>query len=942
MRNTIDLNKKGISSALAAVLIATISITLVGTSYFFSKGVIEKGIAETFEVIDIFGNRVIVRNTGTQPISEFKTLIDGNEVENEIENPPIQPKSLGTINVSLEGISPGRHQLTLISKSMSQTWTWDFEYVVTTPTAPQPSLQQASIEAIVGTEQGEAEIGKPVKWTSNISFNNPSEIDIINYKSSVLLPKDAINIVIKDPDRQILAKNTNSWAVSVSERSNMSYSIEFETPAPYKEESVIDTVGLRKRIKVNSDASLHYENVRVSTEVSENAANQRLYLVKDDTRIDVTNNPSYNVSFVDIDGNGIIDRIEWVVPELSEIIFETQGETPWLNVTLLTPVTYLCNETYPCDWDQYSEQWINASVECIDGYCGEVTAYARYNNSGTSMTMISTTVDDQPFYVTYPTTGDPDNSWYNVTSNDPAYIPPTRYRSSMVYDSKNDRIIMFGGGQRSVGGQLNDTWVFNYSDEKWYNVTKEGSPPIRYKHAMTYDSKNDRTILFGGDDVKGVEQNDTWVFNYTDLKWYNVTPDGSPPPRFYPTMVYDSGNDATILFGGTPDGYTMFNDTWVFNYSDEIGWKWYNITPDKSPRGREMYYMSYDSDNKATILFGGYIYPDVEPQDYLNDTWVLNYSNEDGWKWYEIISDDSPVDSPSERYGHTMAYDSESKLTILFGGYGDVTNHNDTWVFNYTDQKWYNVTTTGPSVRRWHSMAYDSKHDRTILFGGYYNSQDTNRSDTWVLNYTFGGVGNPLSCGSLSSGDSCQLNWTVKVTGSPGEVYRLDVNFSSNLPNVDNNDTSDAYIRISYLPLRFEIKLPGKTPVSSSGTESGNPTTPIEFNASSKTETVEPCVWDTFCSLRQTSLIPIFNFTNTGNVAEQWNISYTGTLPSDADLYGNTIYDYLTAIQITPSGWIPNNNIQPGGYQEVWLWADFVDAPPDFVEVTINHTSMPA
>jgi len=619
----------------------------------------------------------------------------------------------------------------------------------------------------------------------------------------------------------------------------------------------------------------------------------------------------------------------------------------WLDVTLLTPDPSVCIETYPCDWDQDSEQWINASVECKDGNCGEISALAMYNDSLTNTVEIPTSETD-PFYIIYPITGDPDNDWYNVTPDSP-YTPPARSKAAMAYDSKHDRTILYGGAFEATKGQQNDTWIFNYTDQKWYNVTSampiDERPPSRYKHAMAYDSNHDRTILFGGDDVKGVEQNDTWIFNYTDFKWYNVTPDGSPPPRFYPTMVYDSGNDAVVMFGGTPDGSSMFNDTWVLNYSDEIGWEWYNITPDKSPRAREEHYMSYDSDNKATILFGGYIYPDVEPQDYLNDTWVLNYSDEDGWKWYEIISDDSPVDSPSERYGHTMVYDSESKLTILFGGYGSYpggyTNYNDTWVFNYTDQKWYNVTTTGPSVRRWHSMAYDSKHDRTILYGGYYSAQDANRSDTWILNYTFGGVGNPLSCDSLSSGDSCQLNWTVKVTGFPGEVYRLDVNFSSNLPNVDNNDTSDAYIRISYPPLRFEIKLPGKIPVSSSGTEPGNPTTPIEFNASSKTETVEPCVWDTFCSLRQTSLIPIFNFTNTGNVAEQWNISYTGTLPSGATLYGNTIYDYLTATQITPSGWIPNNNIQPGGYQEVWLWAEFVDAPPDFVEVTINHTSMP-
>jgi hypothetical protein len=112
---------KGISSAAAAVIVATITITLVGTTYFFTQSLMGGATAETFEIIDMFENRVIVRSTGTEPIEEFKSLLDGNEVSNYIESPPIQPGKVGTVVLDTD-IEQGRHMLTLISQSMSQTW----------------------------------------------------------------------------------------------------------------------------------------------------------------------------------------------------------------------------------------------------------------------------------------------------------------------------------------------------------------------------------------------------------------------------------------------------------------------------------------------------------------------------------------------------------------------------------------------------------------------------------------------------------------------------------------------------------------------------------------------------------------------------------------------------------------------------------------------------
>jgi hypothetical protein len=123
---------KAISSTVAAFIIATISVTLVGTTYFFSQGLLKGTTAETFEVVDVFSNMIIVRNAGTQPINNFTVLVDGKEINNQIKEPPIEPGKIGTVVLDLKDVPSGRHELVVMSKSMSTRWTWEFQYVSTT------------------------------------------------------------------------------------------------------------------------------------------------------------------------------------------------------------------------------------------------------------------------------------------------------------------------------------------------------------------------------------------------------------------------------------------------------------------------------------------------------------------------------------------------------------------------------------------------------------------------------------------------------------------------------------------------------------------------------------------------------------------------------------------------------------------------------------------
>ena len=127
-----------------------------------------------------------------------------------------------------------------------------------------------------------------------------------------------------------------------------------------------------------------------------------------------------------------------------------------------------------------------------------------------------------------------------------------------------------------------------------------------------YDGKNDRTLLFGGFDSQHRPLSDIWAFSSATVEqvttnagevvtnsvlgasaWTKLTGFedlGSPQPRggasmiFYGDYIYDraisnycvSGNAQKIVMYGGTDGKTYFNDTWVYDDSDN---RWVLVQP---------------------------------------------------------------------------------------------------------------------------------------------------------------------------------------------------------------------------------------------------------------------------------------------------------------------------------------------------------------------------
>ena len=226
----------------------------------------------------------------------------------------------------------------------------------------------------------------------------------------------------------------------------------------------------------------------------------------------------------------------------------------------------------------------------------------------------------------------------------------------------------------------------------WTQKLPAAAPSRRSAPAMVYDSVRGVTVLFGGFDSNGYD-NETWEWNGTS--WSQRFPAASPSPRDDHMMAFDAARGVTVMFGGSNGG--NFTETWEWD-----GNNWTLRAPAVSPTGRQEHAMAYDAARRVTVLFGGY------DGNRNAETWEW-----DGTTW----TPRAPTTAPSARYDHAMSYDAGRGVVVLFGG--DVGG-GETWEYdgiNWTQR----APAASPSPRRYHAMAFDSARGVTVLFGGVDN-----------------------------------------------------------------------------------------------------------------------------------------------------------------------------------------------------------------------------
>lgn len=203
------------------------------------------------------------------------------------------------------------------------------------------------------------------------------------------------------------------------------------------------------------------------------------------------------------------------------------------------------------------------------------------------------------------------NSW---VEKKPPTSPSKRVGHKIAPVWNTDKVVLYGG---TAGGNkyLDETWVYDYSDNNWERKLPVNNPGAKGGHAMATIFGTDKIVLFGGDFV----DNTTWIYDLSENNWKKINTKSAPNARSLHAMTPIYGTDTVLLFGGIYDSkkeFTVINDTWIFDYSES---KWTKQKPKNYPEGRQNTAMAPVYGTSRIVLFGGYSYFD-------DKTWIYDDS----------------------------------------------------------------------------------------------------------------------------------------------------------------------------------------------------------------------------------------------------------------------------------------------------------------------------
>jgi len=256
--------------------------------------------------------------------------------------------------------------------------------------------------------------------------------------------------------------------------------------------------------------------------------------------------------------------------------------------------------------------------------------------------------------------------WNGVTWTQlsPTTTPPPRWGHRMVYDSRRNRLVTFGGRSPTTTATANDTWEFDGSN--WQQVFPTASPSARAFYGMAFDERRGQVVMYGlqtGSVALGGNQ--TWLYNGTT--WTQGAPTTVPPGLEQPSLAYDKGRGVVVMFGGynaTSPG-TDYRTTYEWD-----GANWTLKATTNAPATGYRTGMVYDDYRGRIVLYGGFSGGAVQQK-----TWEY-----DGNDWTQVGS--GGPGRISEGY---MAFVPTTGQTVYFAGSGPTvagTVNNETWTYS--------------------------------------------------------------------------------------------------------------------------------------------------------------------------------------------------------------------------------------------------------------------
>jgi MYXO-CTERM domain-containing protein len=361
--------------------------------------------------------------------------------------------------------------------------------------------------------------------------------------------------------------------------------------------------------------------------------------------------------------------------------------------------------------------------------------------------------------------------WTDVTNA--GSHPSGRSQAGMVYEASTGKILLFGGGRSDANSydatgavvSLADSWELDPATHVWTQLTTTAAPTARHDFGMVWDSTRNKAVLFGGmqidmSGVTGIPKQDSWEWDPSTATWSERTSQGSKPAaRYAHAMAYDGKRAKVVVFGGfdIATGGSL-SDVWDWEPTTGAWTQRLNGSEAGIPTARR--YASLLSDDARGQLelvagmanydpykggTGGIMPPVYYGSTGSNEVWELDPVKP------TFTDRTAPLDVPTARWGHCMAYYPPTGKTYLFGGVDSMTGrlYDDLWAWD--GKVWEQVAaTTRPQGRSDSALAYDPARKSLILYAGNNNSGGSD--DTWEWSQGKG--------------------WSqLKVLATPGAVY---------------------------------------------------------------------------------------------------------------------------------------------------------------------------
>lgn len=312
-----------------------------------------------------------------------------------------------------------------------------------------------------------------------------------------------------------------------------------------------------------------------------------------------------------------------------------------------------------------------------------------------------------------------DGGWTRLTTTG---TPPARARSRLAFHDTLAGTVMHGG----QGANIDLATMFVLRGSAWttLDVGAAVAPPATSNHDLEYDPARDQLLL--------VTSDETWLRTSTGWRRANAGVDpvaGAPQARDDAAMAYDPVRQRTMLFGGAATqnitstvcdgGFGRCGDSWEF---DGARWTQRSLSG-TSPGRRSGAGLVIDEPTGNAYLYGGSTSAspcDQSASNFCDGIYRITGAG--------VSARLSPAVRPPPRTDAAVVFDPVLRRVIVHGGNNNGTVLSDTWAYTIATNVWTQVCTsvaciaTSPGPRREHTMTWDTDRNVGVLFGGSFGN----------------------------------------------------------------------------------------------------------------------------------------------------------------------------------------------------------------------------